>query len=275
MMKNTEAPTPGEIARLASVLTDAKGELVTAERRLAALETALADEQNDAEVHAPGAAERAKEMMPQVHSARTSVEQHRAAVQRAEAAHATALRARSEADEAARRGSIPGLARGTIAAARQVEILAQQLGEAMNELTAASRKLGDAIGTKDARRTLGMGGTAERLQHCLVNDFNLREDTPQAVRELRGQPAPFRFFPYSYTAASPLCQTRLSAAIQAVLDEVVTIYGSEAEAQAARERLDPSGLRVHVVPRSLEMLWDLVRRPLRGVAARRGEEAAA
>ena len=92
MMKNTEAPTPGEIARLASVLTDAKGELVTAERRLAALETALADEQNDAEVHAPGAAERAKEMMPQVHSARTSVEQHRAAVQRAEAAHATALR---------------------------------------------------------------------------------------------------------------------------------------------------------------------------------------
>jgi hypothetical protein len=250
-----------------------RAKLKTARGDLQGLQRELADEEHDAGLGAPEARQRADVLRRQVTEQDQVVQAAQQAVETAEAEHRQLVSLRQQREEEERIKSIPRLDAEVMDAAHRVERLARELADAINECANGARRLGDAIGTPEAQRVLGIGGVAMRVSHCLVNTFVYQNNRPHNESPLlAGDTHAARMFDFFYNHSSPLCKTPFSVATRQALDAVVTTFATEADALAARARIDPSGARLHVL--SVKGLWQLATGALRGAAARlRRDEA--
>jgi hypothetical protein len=208
--------------------------------------------------------------LPELKAAEGAVTAARAALTEYDGKAASEVQRRQDEAERQRVPSIPAKARRYAQAATSVRDAAQALGAAFTELAAAGRDLAGTIGTQDAHRVFSLVALEYRVRHCISNFFTMQIDNA-ALRALRGQGAPFRFFvPASaINAADGYCKKDLVTSEMEVLDAQVHVFDSAEDAELARRRRDPSGATVHVrrEPGGLYTLVSGVRRTLPGEEA--------
>jgi hypothetical protein len=231
-------------------------------------------EENDAQLGAPGAAERARELCVQLDAAKVAERQAAEAHTRATARLQQISTARvAEADQARLR-SIPALRREYEAKMFRVERAVADAAQALNEAALLGRRLAAAIGGTEALRLFALPALAERVSHCMATTLTFTEHRPDEVAAHASGPLSFRWFSTPINPANPWCKASLIDVTRDALDSVAIVFDSPEDAVACRARRDPGGTELFTVPLG-NGLWHLVPGRLRGHAAREAEAALA
>lgn len=234
------------------------------------LEAQIRDEEHDAALGNYDAARKhAGALKGQLEETRHRVAELEGTLRDAEGRMAAAIAARLAREAAEQELRIPELAAKHMKVAEEVTELAQQLGDALKLLVGTGAGLAAATGTAECQRVFGLAAIAERVRHCMFNEFQFRQPRissfgPRA-REAFGEP--FDFFPYPINPASPLLKTRLDVLERSLLDGSVRVYRSKQEALRAKERIGPRREDLHA-KRMESGAWRLVDGRLRGHLAK-------
>jgi hypothetical protein len=157
--------------------------------------------------------------------------------------------------------------------ARAIETAAAELGALIRRHAETMAELATALNTSEAKRLLSNSGLQSRLMQCLASHFESVDTRPEEIKARVSVP---RFQWFDWRGAGQAGPDRLSLVDmeQSTLDGIVTFYPSEAAAQAARARRDPTGATTVVLPVTGAMhkgavgLWYLWAGRLRGTTAR-------
>lgn len=261
MMVMTKLFPPKDITRAADE-DDAvcKARLAAARADLEAMRRSLEAEEHDAALEAPGAADRVLNLQQRMAQQEATVGELERAASKASAQVARLAQARADALDEARRQSVPILREEVEASAIKIAGLAASLGAAIEEHADLSARLGDALGSGEAKRVLSKPALAYRLQLTLAKLLN--SDTA----------ASRKWLPWPLPTFAAEWRESFDGVTRKMLDDLVQSFATEEAAKAARDRLDPAGGSLHVV-KDRWQVWTLVKGRLRGVAAQRAAVA--
>jgi hypothetical protein len=135
--------------------------------------------------------------------------------------------------------SIARLRRACEDGAAELDAVFARAGAVLRQLDADRRALGTAVGTNEARRSLGTGAldSAARTglwKHMLAGEGELATHG-------------FRFLAWAFSGVGADAHRSVSELQLRALSVVARWFSTRAEAEAERRRLDPSGTSLHVV----------------------------
>ena len=233
------------------------------------LEAQIRDEEHDAALGNYDAARKhAGALKGQLEETRHRVAELEGTLRDAEGRIA-AIAARLAREAAEQELRIPELAAKHMKVAEEVTELAQRLGDALKLLVGTGAELAAATGTAECQRVFGLAAIAERVRHCMFNEFEIQA-APHfvlwAARQGSARRA-VRLLSLPINPASPLLKTRLDVLERSLLAGSVRVYRSKQEALRAKERIGPRREDLHA-KRMESGAWRLVDGRLRGHLAK-------
>jgi hypothetical protein len=229
--------------------------------QIADVEGQIADERNDASLGIDGANERAEELslkLNELVKVRDTLKRHIDELERFRSLKKIEDDMKNTRD---RPRELAKLAKFHVETAREAEHLATKLGEKLRLLEATGVRLAHLSDNSEAKRLFGLGPLTLRICRAFSKKF----DSIKNEFTSPGQP-PHRFIAFELPfRGEAYYQHTLDQLEQQALDGVpIDVFLTREEAIASRDRRDPSGRTMHVVPDG--ELWRIVQGEIKGAA---------